>query len=82
MEKVLIVIGGLILAIGLLFLAPLLGALMGALSGWVVGWFFTETVTLFLAAFGIKGLAMWQIGLSLGFIGGFFKARQINSTST
>ncbi len=54
-------------------ISPIIMALVGAFSGWVVGWFFSETILGFFAALGIKGLAMWQIGLSLGFIGGFFK---------
>lgn len=58
---------------------PLLGALGGALSGWVVGWFFSETILSFMAAFGVKGLAMWQIGMALGFVGGFFKSTQTNA---
>ena len=67
------------LLMGLLFFAGLLGALGGAFSGWVVGWFFTETITTFMAALGLKGLAMWQIGLCLGFIGSFFRSVQTNS---
>ncbi len=78
MTKFLTIIGGLVLATGLLFLVPLLGALGGAFSGWVVGWFFTETITTFVAALGVKGLAMWQIGMSIGFIGSFFKSIQSN----
>ena len=79
MEKFLISLG-VVLLLGLfMVILPLVGALSGALSGWVVGWFFTETVTSFMAALGIKGLAMWQIGMSLGFIGGFFKATQTNT---
>lgn len=58
-----------------LFLAPLLGFVFGAFAGWIVGLFFEETIRTFMTAVGIDptGLAMWQIGGSLGFIGGFFK---------
>ncbi len=79
MVKFLAVVGGSILVAGFILLAPLLGALFGALSGWVVGWFFSETILGFFAALGIKGFAMWQIGMALGFIGGFFKATQTNN---
>ena len=79
MEKFVLIFGGTVFGLALVFLLPLLGALGGAFSGWVVGWFFTETITSFLAAFGVKGLAMWQIGLSLGFIGGFFKTTSTKS---
>lgn len=58
MKTFLAIVGGTILVAGLVLMLPLLGALAGALSGWVVGWFFSETVLGFLAAFGIKGLAM------------------------
>ncbi len=78
MKTFLAIVGGTILVVGLVLLLPLLGALGGALSGWVVGWFFSETILDFFAALGIKGFAMWQIGMSLGFIGGFFKAVQTN----
>ena len=77
--KALAILGGTVAVIALLLVLPLLGALGGAFSGWVVGWFFSETILGFLAALGIKGLAMWQIGMSLGFIGGFFKAVQTNN---
>jgi len=80
MKMFLAIVGGSVLAAGLILLSPLLGALSGALSGWVVGWFFTETITTFVAALGIKGLAMWQVGMGLGFVGGFFKAIQTNSS--
>lgn len=79
MRAFLAIIGGTVLVALLMFILPLLGALGGAFSGWVVGWFFTETITSFVAAFGIKGLAMWQIGMGLGFVGGFFKSTQTNS---
>lgn len=81
MKTLLAGIGSTTLVVGLLFLIPLLGALGGAFSGWVVGWFFTETITTFMAALGIKGLAMWQIGMGLGFVGGFFKSTSINNKS-
>ncbi|MEL4072252.1 hypothetical protein WKW50_19105 [Ochrobactrum sp. GPK 3] len=72
MEKAL---AGLVAIAAILFFAPLIGVLGGALVGWVVGLFFAETIHAFLAAVGINaaGLAMWQIGASLGFIGGFFR---------
>ena len=59
--------------VGLLFLAPLLGALFGAFAGWVVGLMFSDTILTFFSQLGITGFEMWQIGLVLGFVGGFFK---------
>jgi hypothetical protein len=65
-------IGGMITVMAGLFIAPLLGSLFGAFGGWVVGLFFSDTILGILAQLGIKGVAMWQVGLFLGFVGGFF----------
>lgn len=72
--KVLIILGAVIGIIALPFALPLISALVGAFSGWVVGWFFSQTVLTFFAGLGITGLETWQLGLTLGFIGGFFKS--------
>lgn len=67
-------------AVGLiaaLFLAlPLVGTLFGAFAGWAVGLFFTDTIRQTLTAFGadVTHISMWQIGATLGFVGGFFKS--------
>lgn len=75
------VLVGATLAALLFCVLPLIGALSGAFCGWVVGWFFSETVLTFLSFFGVKGLAMWQVGLALGFVGGFFKSVRFNDKS-
>lgn len=77
------VVGAIGIGMLLLVLGPMLGTLLGALTGWIVGWFFSETILGFFALLGIsaKGLAMWHIGASLGFIGGFFKSYHIDSKS-
>ena len=64
------------LLIAAVFVAVVLGTLFGALAGWIVGLFFDNTILGTLARFGVKteGLAMWQLGATLGFIGGFFRA--------
>lgn len=84
--KVLSVIGlaitGVIGVAALMILFTLLGTFFGALTGWIVGWFFTDTILTGLAAFGVKGLTMWQIGATLGFVGGFFKSVQTNNSSS
>lgn len=54
-------------------ISPMFGFLFGAFSGFVVGLFFADTIFAFFSHFGINDLTMWQIGGSLGFIGGFFK---------
>lgn len=78
MEKFVLAIGVAGLVALLLLVLPLVGTVFGALSGWVVGLLFSETILGFFTALGITGLKMWQIGASLGFIGGFFKATQTN----
>jgi hypothetical protein len=69
---------GTLLVFGGLVIAALLGSLFGAFAGWVVGWFFDETILTFFAQMGIKGLEMWQIGMSLGFLGSFFKSYSVS----
>lgn len=65
--------------IAAVFLMPLIGTLLGAFSGWVVGLFFAETIMTTLAGFGFgASISMWQLGASLGFVGGFFRVRQFN----
>lgn len=64
--------------LALLMIAPVLSALVGALSGWAVGLFFSDTVLRLFAHLGVEGFEMWQIGLFLGFIGGFFRSTSIS----
>lgn len=55
----------------------LVSVLFGAVIGWFVGLFFGKTILAVLAGIGIKGFSMWQIGATLGFLGGFFN-RKVN----
>ncbi len=66
---------------GLVLIAPLVGVVFGALIGWIVGWFFDETILGILKQVGIEGVAMWQVGAFLGFVGGFFKSTQTNTNN-
>lgn len=61
--------------LGLMVLMPVLGVLFGAFSGWAVSLFFNDTVLGFLARIGVdtNGLALWQVGAAMGFLGGFLK---------
>ncbi len=74
MEKVLMILGGVLLAFLFVFFAPVLMTLLGAFGGWVVGLFFSETILGFLEQIGITGVKMWEVGASLGFLGGFFRS--------
>lgn len=78
MEKLVV---GLVGAAVFLFVATILGPLLGGFGGWVVGFFWTDPILNFLNRFGVDvaGLSVWQIGVALGFIGGFFKASQTNN---
>lgn len=59
------------------FFLAAFSTLFGAVLGWFVGLFFGKAILGVLACIGIKGFSMWQIGATLGFIGGFF-CRKIN----
>lgn len=69
---------GAIAVVALLFFVVVLGTAMGAVAGFIVGLFFEETILGTLARFGVNtaGLAMWQLGATLAFVGSFFKATQ------
>lgn len=64
-----------LLAVCAIILLPTIGTCFGAFAGWAVGLFFAETILGFLSRTGIdvSGLAMWELGAALGFIGGFLK---------
>lgn len=64
----------------LVFAAVIISTVFGAFSGLVVGWFFEDTIKAVFLRFGVdmSGVAMWQIGATLGFIGSFFTAVQTN----
>ena len=68
------ILGGILVGVAILFL-PTVGTFFGAFAGWAVGMFFAETILGFLSRLGIdvNGLAMWEIGASLGFISGFLR---------
>ena len=51
-----------------------LSTLIGAISGWFVGLFFGDSILFVLENCDIKGVSMWQLGASLGFIVSFFKS--------
>lgn len=79
MEKIGIAAVALVVAPVIFILAALLSTLAGAFIGWVVGWFFADTILGFIAALGVTGFKMWQVGAVLGFVGSFFKTN-VSST--
>ncbi|NEP52893.1 MAG: hypothetical protein F6K65_30465 [Moorea sp. SIO3C2] len=71
---------GLIAALALIVI-PILGALAGGLGGWITGIFFGDLILGTLAACGVKGISMWQLGLTLGFISGFVRSSSTSQSS-
>lgn len=65
---------GIIVAILVLMLMPLIGVTVGAFCGWVVGTFWPSTMLQGMTALGMGAMAPYQFGAFLGFSGGFFKA--------
>lgn len=70
-------IAALALLAGAFLLMCLGNTVIGAAIGWAVGLIFSETIFGFLsrAGFDVSGLAMWEVGAALGFIGYFFRTR-------
>lgn len=79
MESLIKVVGGFSVAVIGIIILMLLGPLLGGLAGWVVGWFFGDTILYVAGRLGLSGVEMWQLGMFLGFVGGFFKAVQSNT---
>ena len=80
------ILTGATMAIGLVLLIVLmviLGTFFGGVAGWIVGWFFTDTIMNTLNRLGIDtlGMSMWQLGATLGFISGFFKASGVRTNN-
>lgn len=79
------VLAGASMALGLVavvFILIILGTLSGGIAGWIVGLFFTDTIMNTLNRIGVDtmGMTMWQLGATLGFISGFFKATSVRKT--
>lgn len=72
-------LGG-VLSGAILFAIFMTGPLLGGLAGYVAGLFFGETILGTLNQLGMHVTSMWALGMTLGFVGGFFKAIQTNTT--
>lgn len=70
-----------ILVVVAVFFITILTTLFGAIAGWIVGLVFTDTILGTLSRFGVDivDLTMWQLGATLGFVGGFFKTAKVRS---
>ena len=76
-------IGLLIVAAASLFALLLVSTVLGCAAGWAVGLIFSDAIFTFLTAVGmdVEHLEMYQVGASLGFIGGFFRSTFTGSRS-
>ena len=79
------ILAGALAAIGLVLIVTvlaILGTFFGGVAGWIVGLFFTDTIMNTLNRIGVDtlGMTMWQLGATLGFISGFFKATGVKAT--
>jgi hypothetical protein len=71
-------IGALVVVVIMVLIFPIISALFGAFSGWVVGIFFSSQIGAVLAHFGLN-YPLWQIGMTLGFVSGFFRSSPTQS---
>lgn len=79
-SNIIIVVVGAIGVAALFFFALLLGTIFGGIGGWVVGGVFpyvTDTVR------EVSGLTLtnFELGATLGFVGGFMKSSSSSSSS-
>jgi hypothetical protein len=58
-----------------LFFFIILSTFMGGVAGWMVGLVFGDTILGVAAQLGIHGISMFQLGVFLGFVGGFLKTK-------
>jgi hypothetical protein len=64
-----------ILVFFITFIHPIVTTFFGALGAWTIGIFFEDTIRETLGALGLNvPVTMWQMGATLGFLGGFFKS--------
>lgn len=82
MEKAIIALGVATAAIAMVLFGGLLYTVGGIVAGWIVGLFFEDMIFSVIArtGFDTAGLALWQLGGALGFVGGFFKSVQTNTS--
>ena len=70
-----------LVAAGGIFLFVILGTCLGAVAGWLVGLVFSDTILGILDQLNIRGIAMWEFGAFMGFVGGFLKTKTTVSAS-
>jgi len=69
------IVGLFIFGMVLAVIVPIIGVFLGAFSGWMVGLVFEQTIigTLSQLGFNLDGISMWELGATLGFVGGYLK---------
>lgn len=74
-EKIMILFGeSIMFTAGILMFAPL-ATLGAAIAGWMVGLFFGNLILDVLAQLGVRGVTMWQLGATAGFLGSFLRTK-------
>lgn len=75
MEKFISAVGVTMLVCCLFIILPILIALFAGFGAWAAGLVFEDTIRTGLKAVGLNldGLSMFQIGVTLGFIGSFLR---------
>ena len=54
--------------------------LIGGITGWIVGIIFGNQILHVFRQVGIDNITMWQLGLALGFISGFYISHSNRNT--
>lgn len=69
------VVGVGMLAVAAIFFFILLSTFIGGFTGWVIGLFYGDTILRIFAQLGVKDITMFDLGIFLGFVGGFLKTK-------
>jgi len=81
MDKLALVVLGMLGVGVLLLVGSLVGAFFGMIGGWIVGWAFDETMQkLLVNVLGLKDVVMWELGAMMGFVGGFIRSSTSSSS--
>lgn len=84
MDKFLAGIGAALLLSAMFIVLPILVALFAGFGAWAAGLVFEDTIRAGLKVLGIdaSGLSMFQIGVTLGFVGSFLRPITSSSSSS
>jgi hypothetical protein len=75
MDKFGMAVGAMVVSLGIAFFFIIAASFMGGVAGWCVGLVFGDTILGIAGQFGLHGVTMFQLGVFLGFVGGFLKTK-------